>query len=204
MSYFKFLLKKTILHIKSILIKGNSKSDSYFYKWQRLRKLAKLYNCKTLIETGTYYGLTIDKMKPYFNEIYSIEIDKNLFKYNSLYFHGNNKIKLQFGDSKFILPKLLEVLTNEHLGNPIIFWLDGHCSENETGMGDDYSPLEFELKTILCKFEFIKSIIVIDDFRLFDGVNYPSLDRLQRIMEESKFNSYNDRDAMIYIDKRIL
>ncbi len=200
MTYLYFLIKKYGLHIKAFLLRKNKVGDSYFYKWNRLRSFCQKYKLEIFIETGSYYGLTIDKMINYFKNIHSIEIQHSLYKFNKLYYKNKPEVNIHLGDSKNILPGILEKLNNENKNVRILFWLDGHCSENETGIGENYSPLEFELINIF-KYENLLSIIIIDDYRLFDGVNYPSLNKIKELIDEKSYTFTIDSDSLIIKNK---
>jgi len=204
MSYIKFILKKKTLQIKSYFITKSKPDsfDSYTYKWNRIKKFANDFNSKIFIETGTYYGITIEKMLPYFESIYSIEIDQSLYTYNSMFYKNNSAVKIKLGDSKFILPEVLSTIKKNSVNFPIIFWLDGHYSGNETGIGDEYSPIYSELKTITSLPD-IKSIIIIDDLRLFDGKDYPTLDEVISSLPLNKYRVFEDQDALVLIDNSL-
>jgi len=205
MNYYSYCLKKAALHIKSLIpstwSKGNA--DSYIYKWNRIYSFAKKYNAKTLVETGTYYGLTVDKMKTIFTKIHSIEIDKMLYQHNKRFYKKNQNVKIHLGDSKHILPLVIENFTDQEKRTPIIFWLDGHCSEKETGIGDEYTPIEKELFLINSYRSKVKAIVIIDDARLFTNINYPSVEQILSKMPSDYYNYSVDRDAIIFIDRAI-
>jgi hypothetical protein len=204
MTYLQFLFKKIILHIKSFLFQGQNygSADSYKYKWERIKGMASKYGAKTFVETGSYYGLTIDKMQNSFKTIHSIEVDDILHSHNNHFYRKNNQIKIHLGDSKNILPSVLENLSEEQKVHPLVFWLDGHCSENETGIGEEYSPLAAEIKTITQDYRNLTSIILIDDVRLFDGINYPTLDEVKNIAKDN-YQIFEDQDALVLLDKNL-
>ena len=49
------------------------------YKRNVIKSFAEKYNCNTLIETGTYYGGTIEALLPYFGCIVSVELSRELY-----------------------------------------------------------------------------------------------------------------------------
>src|ERR1035438_2850030 len=116
---------------------------------------------KYFIETGTYQGETVNNMIPYFDEIYSIELNEPFFNNVKKIFASNDKIKLHLGDSSKVLPDVIKSIN----GNAI-FFLDGHWSGGSTSKGEKDVPLLEELDTIINDFKY-KSIIIIDDYRLF-------------------------------------
>jgi hypothetical protein len=206
MNWIYFYTKRNYLLVKAFFNKKSlvNGSDTYFYKWNRIHNLRKLYNISNLIETGTYYGLTVSKFSNYFDKIFSVEIDKSLYEKNKLFFSKKKNIEILFGDSKAVLPNILDRYNDKNNLANIIFWLDGHCSEGETGKGDEYSPLLNELAVILKYLTYIKPIIIIDDVRLFDGVQYPTFESIKNFFLVYDFNLNIDNDGLIIIDNRIL
>ena len=66
LKYFKLIYLKLKIHIMSI-IGGNYSYDRYDTKWNRIKKFAIYFNNDAdFVETGTYYGLTVDFCKKYF------------------------------------------------------------------------------------------------------------------------------------------
>ena len=203
-NYLKFHLKRIFLFIK-IYLERNSNlkgADSYYRKWKRINKYRKDYNLGILIETGTYYGLTVSNFLNTFESIFSIEIDNYLFHQNRIHFKKNKNVNIIHGDSKSVLPTILESdIFNE--GSKILYWLDGHCSEGETGIGDQYSPLVREIEIIHLYSKKYISIIIIDDVRLFDGVNYPTLETLFTLFRKYNYSVSIDGDGLVCIPSEL-
>ena len=129
----------------------------------------------TLIETGTFLGEMVSAMHHIFSQIHSIELDEQLVKNAQAHFSKLKNIKIWQGDSSEILPKIISKTEEAAL-----FWLDGHYSEGITAKGKLTTPISLELLHI-SQFKYLeKSVILIDDARLFDGTNdYPNLLKLQ-------------------------
>ena len=123
-----------------------------------LKENYKDYPC--FIETGTYLGETIWNMNNFFNELYTIEIQPNLYE-SSRNKYKNSKINFLLGDSSDLFEQLLPKILF-----PTIFFLDGHYSSGITGKGKKDCPILEELSHIN-KYMIHKSIIIIDDCRLF-------------------------------------
>lgn len=126
------------------------------------------------VETGTYHGQSaIDAINFGFKKVYTIELQqhiyeiakKNLEKYS-------NKINIYLGDSKNILAKILNIISDEK----IVFWLDAHIDGGNYVQGITPNiapcPLYHELNTIknICKNK--NNIIIIDDMRIIDSIGW--------------------------------
>ena len=199
MGVIKFMKKAmTILPLKT-------QRDIYFYKnrltrnhilnnWEKLERplppphqykqfiveqVAKKYNLKTLVETGTCFGHMIEAQRNNFSKLYSIEIEPTLYKDANKFFLPYTHIKIIQGDSAFKLGEILNDLSNES----VLFWLDGHYSGGITGMGDEQCPI-FEELQIIFDYGIGVKYILIDDARCFDGTNdYPTLDELRAFVK---------------------
>lgn len=146
-----------------------------------VKNYAKKYNAKVLVETGTYEGEMIDAVLNNFKKIYSIELDKTLYKDAMKKYLKINKIKLFQGDSSLVLKKFLKKIPALS-----IFWLDAHYSGGKTARGKKETPVTDELKIILSSG--ITHILLIDDARLF-GVRtgYPSLKKITGLASKNNY-----------------
>ena len=128
-----------------------------------IKDYANEYNIRVFVETGTADGLTTQSLIPYFDELYTIEIDEGLYNQAQLMFEREPKVECFLGDSGFVLSNVLE----HWVDTPAIFWLDGHyCGGPTRGTVD--SPVIQELET--CWTMAPKgSVILIDDARIFGG-----------------------------------
>lgn len=130
-------------------------------KIEHLLYLTEKYNLDNFVETGTYKGQTLKSLYPYYNNLYSIEINKDLFDMNIEKFKNYKNVHLYLGDSAEIINDVTPLVKESTL-----FWLDAHESITE-------NPILKELKTIInncCNY-----VIVIDDLRLFDNrKHYPT------------------------------
>ncbi len=111
------------------------------------------------IETGTYLGEGIKSVLTNYENIHSIELSEKFYNYNVKQFKQNPNVKIYLGDSKRILPELLNAI-NE----PVTIYLDAHYSGGETAFGDEECPLLYELE--LLKMREHSDVIIIDDCRL--------------------------------------
>ena len=139
-----------------------------------LTKLQNLYVCKkttnarTIVEIGSYKGVTTKRLSRFFEKVISIEIDDELFKQAKTRCEARQNVKLIKGDGK---EKLKEISPDVEKA---VLFLDGHYSGEGTGIGSEPEPVLLELEVIK---PFLNNYvaIVIDDFRLFgieDGWPY--------------------------------
>jgi len=120
------------------------------------------YNVKNFIETGTFYGGTTEWAAPNFEHVHSIEFSEHWYKTTKERLSHLNNVQIHYGDTRSILPKLLEDTESA------VLWLDAHwCSDHSYGE-DDQCPLLDEL-AIINSFTKLQDqlFILIDDARLF-------------------------------------
>ncbi len=154
------------------------------------------------VESGTFKGHTIFAVESLFKKLHTIELSTALYNAVKKNYNGE-KINFYNGESHIIFDSLLPTLTN-----PTVFFLDGHWSCADTACGSKQVPLLEELVMIK---ELYKGpgIIIIDDYRLFDGkdpvVDWSEITKdkvlnilKDRIKEYYFINSYlADKDRMI-------
>ncbi len=163
--------------------KGKPVPPPHIIKQKVLREYSKKYGLRTMVETGTYIGDMIEAMKKDFDQIYSIELSKNLHEECVRRFKKINNIKLIHGDSGSELGKLMNKITQ-----PTLFWLDGHYSDGVTARGDKDTPIYEELNHILVAKNF-GHVIIIDDARCFGrDPGYPSVEELGESIKSKRNN----------------
>jgi hypothetical protein len=119
---------------------------------------------KIFVETGTFRGDMVEVVRPYFSQVYSIELSKELHERNVERFQNCHNVYLYQGDSGAVLPRLLKRIPNI----PTVFWLDAHPSGGDTALSA--SPLERELTAILEARD--EGVILIDDLQPFWSHNW--------------------------------
>ncbi len=164
-------------------------------KVRTLREYAQRYGLRTLIETGTYFGDTIWRVRGDFTRLVSIEIDPVLARNARRRFHDDAHVEFVIGDSGRKLP---EVLVN--VADRCLFWLDGHYSGEITGRGDLDSPIVSELKHIWGH-PVANHVILVDDARDFTGQGgYPTIPELREAVRRERPDwSFEVRDDIIRI-----
>ena len=212
-------MKKTIRKIRALLKRSRgyslwqrSRYNKEYEQWlssgkpqpppHRAKQLvvfeyASRYNLKIFVETGTYLGDMTNAVASIFDEIYSIELDPELFRLANIRFSGINKINLFQGDAGAVM---LDVL--KQVNGPSLFWLDAHFSSGATARGELDTPIQQELTQILNHPLAKHHIILIDDARHFNGQgDYPTIISLQKSATTAGFNQFSVEDDIIRISK---
>jgi len=141
---------------------------------------------ENFIETGTYYGDTSLMVSKFFNKVYTIEINQDLYKRSKISLSKSENVEVIEGDSLDVFKILLPTLKNN-----CVFWLDGHNSGPGTGVGKIDFPVVNECELIdellICD----EILIIIDDVRLF-GMNhqYSIDDSLQNLTIDNILNVF--------------
>lgn len=135
----------------------------------------------TFVETGTYRGDSLERVRPFFAHLYSVESSPRFFHEAAARFAGEPAVDIRQGDSADFLAELSETLR----GMPTLFWLDAHWCQDEGTAGEgSQCPLIRELNAIGALHP--ESVVLVDDFRFFlsppnaphDISQWPSLEEV--------------------------
>lgn len=192
----KQLIKNTSLYLPLRNLAFRTRQGSALKKWERdgrpvppphimkqriLLEYAKSHNLRVFVETGTCYGDMVHALKSCFDAIYSIEIDPGLFAIAKNRFKSLAHVHILYGDSGKELENVLR-----QIGQPALFWLDGHYSGGETGKGVAETPVYDELSHILSA-EAKHHVVIIDDARFFGtDPNYPTIAELRLLLQSKR------------------
>ena len=130
-----------------------------------LNEIRKLCKASVFIETGTYFGNTVESVRDSFEEVISIELSEDLFQKAVRRFNSVNNVRILNGDSA---AKLKEALLDTK-GKIKVIWLDAHYSGEGTSKANSNTPIIGELQAIR-ETGTGKDIIMIDDIRMFGKV----------------------------------
>ncbi len=124
---------------------------------------------QTFVESGTNYGDTPVRLYEEFDTLHTIELDQKYYERFDKIIEEKNyeKIVNHFGDTIDIMPLILEQSISSE--DKSIFWLDGHWSGGDTALGIESCPLFNECTSIDNLYKPESGIIIIDDYRLFEG-----------------------------------
>lgn len=133
---------------------------------QHLYDIISTLPTRQYIETGTYHGDGIQRVIDLYDRIHSIELSEKYAVETAKKFLQHSKVTIYHGNSKQVLPTLLETIPE-----PVTIFLDGHYSGGETAIGDELvdgvssAPLLTEIEIIMSRP--YDDIVIIDDTRMF-------------------------------------
>ncbi|MFH1036856.1 MAG: hypothetical protein V1756_02245 [Patescibacteria group bacterium] len=153
---------------------GKCGHPPHLLKQETVKEYARRFGIKSFVETGTYMGKMVEAVKNDFQEIFSVELDENLFEDAKKKFIRYPHIHIIHGDSGKVLSEMLNSIQE-----PCLFWLDAHYSGGITAKGDIETPIEDELRAIFTH-SIPGHVILIDDACDFIGKDdYPTIEQLK-------------------------
>lgn len=158
-------------------LRGEPIRSPHLVKQRAVREYAARYGLRILVETGTYYGEMVAAMSKRFDRIYSVEFDSALAHRAQKKFAQRQHIHILEGDSRRVVPELLE-----SLDQPALFWLDaGYYGWD--GLQGDKQRLTGELEAILGH-RIGNHVVLMDDARGLNGQNgAPTAEQLKQRIE---------------------
>ena len=160
---------------------------------ERFSRLVQDNNIRSIVETGTYHGITTDFLSSLCDNVHSIEIDPRYLDISKVLIGDNPNIHLYLGDSPTILTTILP-----NIPGPIFFFLDSHWG--------GYCPLIDELQ-IIAEMGVRDPVIAIHDFLVpgtdlgYDVYNEQALSfdyvepKLSHLYPKGFKTEYNDATA---------
>jgi len=176
-SFMRFLNDRVLRYI--LWKVGLLSIPPHFIKFKIIKEYKDKFNLDILIETGTYLGDTVDKARGCFKEIYSIELNDDLFNKAKEKFNCFKDIHILRGDSAQVLPQV-----TAEINKPALFWLDAHYSGGITSGDAELSPIVKEVVNVL-KANNLEHVLLIDDAHLFNGQHgYPDMQFLDKLIRK--------------------
>ena len=169
-------------------LQGRAAPPPPLIKQRTIMKYLSRYRLTAFVESGTFYGDTVDAIKSRVEVVVTIEISPALAAGARRRFKNDMRVRVLEGDSGELLPEVLNTLDR-----PALFWLDGHYSGGVTGRGDEDTPIRAELAAIFAQSTARGHVVLIDDARHFDGKAYPSLGEVAELARLADY-SFEVRD----------
>ena len=180
-----------------------SKLRGDFFNPHSLTKLHNLLKAKTysgatsIIEVGSFRGVTTRRLARIFDQVHSIEIEPNLFAEARRRCAACPNVVVHLGDGKDLLAQLAPKVSR------CLVFLDGHYSGGVTGCGDEPEPVLAELDVLARSLDNIAGV-VIDDFRCFgrdDGWPRKSevMARLEKVLPEPEWRHFVVYDQFVTV-----
>ena len=157
----------------------------------KFQQLIEQHKIKTVIETGTYHGVTTEWLASIVDTVHTIELDPRYYETAKLKLEDLANVSMHFGSSPDILRKIMPVIEK-----PIFFFLDAHWGP--------YCPMLDELRVIPRE---SNPVIAIHDFLvpgttlgydIYQGKPF-SLDYIEgllpRLYSNGYVTQYNDETA---------
>lgn len=164
-------------------------------KASTIKEYADHFECNVLVETGTYKGRMLGRLRDRFSQIYSIELDTSFAQVQIDKYKDTPNITIYEGDSAKLIQTVLDQVNDR-----CIFWLDAHYSGGKTA-GEGNQPLLQELKAIF-NHSIKDHVILIDDARYFGNTieEYDYWPSLGDIYDSIGLYSPTDYKIVIYHD----
>lgn len=129
--------------------------------------LKDLFKIKSFVESGTFLGGTTLEASKIFDKAYTVELSKELYLLARKTLSSCSNTRIYLGNSGILFYHILR-----NIPGPILLYLDGHWSEQNTAKGKSVTPIMDEIAAIkACKKN--DCVIMIDDIRLFQESLYP-------------------------------
>lgn len=164
--------------------------------------LARRYNCKTFVETGTYEGASTEwaRKSGKFNLIYTIEAHHEYYRNAKAKFDPYENVTCLHGDSAKVLPMVLALLRS-----PALFFLDAHYSGDlsySRQKAEHICPILEELRLINANTANLH-VILVDDARLFGKESdFPGFAEVEALLENDGARRVRVQDDVLVATPR--
>lgn len=176
-------IRELMLHFDFVRwrLQGRPNPPPKIEKYGIIKSCIKNKGFDVVVETGTYLGDFIAHMLRSVQTIYSIEISASLYEKARMRFHASSKVHLILGDTREMLPRILE-----QVDKPCLFWVDAHRSGGITAGSQVESPVMEEVRVILTHAlrHRLDHLVIIDDAKDFVGIGgYPTISAISSLVK---------------------
>jgi len=151
-------------------------------------RLRDKYGLKTLIETGTLNGETVEwALQNGFGAVITIELDPGYYRKAQKKYADDTRVEVHHGSSAVILPLILFLEDS-----PALIWLDAHADQRI----DAKHPILDEIAAIAASD--VRHIVMVDDAWLFGvGNGWPSFENVIRALQATGRWGYVEEDVIV-------
>ncbi|MEC9308255.1 MAG: hypothetical protein VX966_01955 [Chloroflexota bacterium] len=162
-----------------------------------------LVGAKTLVETGTYQGHTVEALIREFEKIMSVDLSQECLdvaqvridrqkRFKRIRGKGPAEVSLVCGNSLEVLPSFLDSIEGS-----AVFWLDAHYSGGNTKRLDSQDCIVLEELLLILDHDSsgtkedsrtLVHAIVIDDARCMGKGDYPTIAEVVEVVRNRKDN----------------
>lgn len=143
--------------------------------------LMRAFGANAFVETGTHHGKTTEWAAGYFDQVISIEGEREYHQRTAARLSHLGNVSCRLGDSAGLLPQAIA-----DLDGPAVIWLDAHWMGDATTYSSNECPVLDEIVSVLAAPSDVH--IFIDDARLFltpppEPLNIESWPSIDKIVE---------------------
>jgi hypothetical protein len=155
----------------------------YFVKERTNKEYQKKYNYAIFIEARTCFRDIVEAQKNNFKNVFSVELEINLFNGARKRFETTSGVSIFQGDSAAVLKEIIK-----DLNEPAVFWLDAQYPGGKAAKGAKKFPIIEEIEFIFKNNRF-SHILLIDNARSFYELkNYPIIENLTALVRRQNSN----------------
>lgn len=134
-----------------------------YTKYRQIVAVARRTGARSLIETGTFRGVTTRRCVRHFSHVYTIELDEALARDAKRRLSRFRNCEVIEGDATLEIQKLLQ---RPDVGGDLLFFLDGHFSGEGTALGASAEPA-LDVIRFVARHKARVAGVIVDDFREF-------------------------------------
>ncbi len=144
-----------------------------------LREIALTLHLRVFVETGTACGDSCLPMLEVCDEVHSCDVNLAAIEHTRKRLGATDpKLHLYNVDARTMLHDVMVVTWEQ----PALIWLDAHFLPRDFRYANEICPLRDELRSLFERRLHPKTVVLIDDVRLFaNGGGYPSIDEIRDI-----------------------
>lgn len=195
--FFECKSRLGVIHDWFLLCSLSFRANPHGYtKFCLIDKVRRLTNSRTLVETGTFLGVTTERGSKVFESVVTIELCPDLAARAKERLKKLKNVRVVEGCAVLVLR---QVLSDPAVTDALVF-LDGHFSGPGTARGDEPEPAVQEFK-ILNEFKDKINAVIVDDFRTFGRKDFPAKSMLLEAAERFAGEAFEIR---VFYDQLIL